>query len=329
MANPNNAIGTNGALGGRTSPNALNDVLATFDGSGVLSGWTLTPNSGMTITVGGTSSLRDVAIAQDNNGNKVTVDNISQAPVELEIAAAPSTNSRIDAVVAYVDNPPQGSATIVDNPAAVGLLDVTGTTASSPSEPSDSAIRSAITSAGADGSTAYYVVLGYVTIAAGTTDITADMITQSSTATLTSDVIATGSITSDKIESRSITADKIYNSTVQNGTWTSPFTAYDGSTPPRYRKVGQVVEVWGEATVTASTPSSNFVTMYTLPSNYRPVVNINCGVMQGTGVAAWTLRIAANGAVQCSRYRRNTDSAVINIEPGNWLPFYANFLVTS
>lgn len=201
MANPNNAIGTNGAFGGRTSVNALNDVLATFTGAGVISGWAITPSSGMTVQIGGQSGLRDVAIAEDNNGNRTTVDNISQAPVPVDIASAPSTNSRMDAIVGYVENPPQGSATVLDNPAACGIVAVSGTASSSPSAPTDSAIRTALTGLGINGATAYYAILGYVTVPSGTTDIDATMISAVPYTSLnTANNIATGQISADKID---------------------------------------------------------------------------------------------------------------------------------
>lgn len=201
MANPSNAIGTNGAFGGRTSVNALNDVLATFTGAGVISGWAVAPSSGMTVQVGGQSGLRDVAIAEDNNGNRTTVDNISQAPVPVDIASAPSTNSRMDAIVGYVENPPQGSATVLDNPAACGIVAVSGTASSSPSAPTDSAIRTALTGLGINGATAYYAILGYVTVPSGTTDIDATMISAVPYTNLnTANNIANGSISADKVD---------------------------------------------------------------------------------------------------------------------------------
>ena len=80
MANPNNAIGTNAAFGGRTSPNAFNDVLGAFKNRGILSGWVCSPNSGMSVVLGGDGINRDVAIAEDNAGNKTTVNNISGSP---------------------------------------------------------------------------------------------------------------------------------------------------------------------------------------------------------------------------------------------------------
>lgn len=201
MANPSNAIGTNGAFGGRTSVNALNDVLATFTGAGVISGWAITPSSGMTVQIGGQSGLRDVAIAEDNNGNRTTLDNISQAPVEVEISSAPSTNSRMDAIVGYVENPPQGSATVLDNPSACGILAVSGTASSSPSAPTDSAIRTALTGLGINGATAYYAILGYVTVPSGTTDIDATMISAVPYTSLnTANNIGSGQISADKVD---------------------------------------------------------------------------------------------------------------------------------
>lgn len=170
--NPNNAVGTNGAYSGRTSPNALNDVLATFQGRGVLSGWGCVPDSGMTVEIGGNGTDRDVAIAEDNAGNKVPVDNISQAPISVTIPAAPANNSRIDSIVAYVENPPMGTSSDTDNPGAVGLIVVSGTVASTPTAPTDNEIRTGITADGASGSTAYYVVLANVTVASGTSTIT-------------------------------------------------------------------------------------------------------------------------------------------------------------
>lgn len=189
MTNPNNAVGTNGAFKGRTSVNAFNDVMAAFGSRGILSGWAISPNSGMTVAIGGSGTTRDVAVAEDNAGNKTSVNNISQAPISLTIAGAPVSNSRIDAIVAYVDNPPTGAATVADNYGACGLLDVQGAVAGTPTAPDEATIRTAITADGASGTTAYYVVLGYVAVGTGTTDITADMITAGPYARVTSDKI--------------------------------------------------------------------------------------------------------------------------------------------
>lgn len=176
MTNPNDAIGTNAAYNGRTSVNAFNDDLAVYS-RGIMSGWNCVPSSGLVVSLGGDGSTRDVAVAEDNIGNKTTINNTSGAPVDVEIESAPGSNSRIDAIVAYVDNPPQGDPTVADNPTACGLIAVTGTASSSPVAPSDGIIRSAITSDGASGATAYYTILATITVASGTTDITDDAIT--------------------------------------------------------------------------------------------------------------------------------------------------------
>lgn len=189
MTNPDNSVGTNGAFGGRTSVNAFNDGIASYS-RGVLSGWACVPDSGMQVTIGGDGTTRDVAIAEDNAGNKTTINNISGAPIEVEISAAPATNSRIDAIVAYVDNPPQGDSTEVDNFSACGLIVVDGTAASTPVAPDDTAIRTAITADGASGVTAYYAVIAYVTVANGTTDIDATMIEDGQIAGINSGNIA-------------------------------------------------------------------------------------------------------------------------------------------
>lgn len=179
--NPNNAIGTNAAFGGRTSVNAFNDGIGAYS-RGVLTGWACTPSSGMTITVGGSGTVRDVAIAEDNAGNKTTINNISGSPVSLTVPAAPASNSRIDLVVAYVDNPPQGTSTITDNYEPCGIIIVSGTASASPVAPNDSAIRTAITADGAGGVTAYYAVLANILVANGTTTITSGEITAGASA---------------------------------------------------------------------------------------------------------------------------------------------------
>lgn len=203
MTNPDNSIGTNGAFGGRTSVNAFNDVMGCLS-RGILSGWACVPNSGLTVSIGGDGTTRDVAIAEDNAGNRTSINNISNSPVDVTIGAAPGTNSRIDSIVAYVDNPPEGDADYTDNPGACGLIVVEGTSASSPTAPDDSDIRTAITADGASGTTAYYVVLAYVTMASGTTDITADEITAGESATLGAEQIADSSIKVSKVDFDSV-----------------------------------------------------------------------------------------------------------------------------
>lgn len=169
MTNPDNMIGTNAAYNGRTSVNAFNDVLSAFT-RGVMSGWECAVSSGLTVSLGG-GTPRDVAIAEDNAHNKTTIDNVEGDIVYVTLPAAPASDSRIDSIVAYVDNPPQGNALETDNPSACGIIPVSGTPSANPVAPNESAIRSAISADGASGSTAYYVVLANITVPTGTTDL--------------------------------------------------------------------------------------------------------------------------------------------------------------
>lgn len=177
MTNPNDAVGTNAAFGGRTSVNAFNDLASCFN-RGIVNGWACVPNSGLTVSLGGDGTNRDVAIAIDNAGNRTTINNISQSPIDITLDAAPASNSRIDAIVAYVDNPANGVSTVADNPSACGLIAVKGVVSATPTPPNESAIRTAITADGASGTTAYYVVLANITVVNGTTDITSGDISQ-------------------------------------------------------------------------------------------------------------------------------------------------------
>lgn len=162
MTNPGNSIGTNGAYGGRTSVNALNDVLSIFDKRGILSGWQVNDFRG---TIGGSTGIRDVAIARDNLGNSVTINNISGQPIQMNLPSNPTAGTRRDTVVLYVDNPPTGESTLMDNPGACGMIVISSdpSTTSIPM-PTDEEIRSAITADGASGATAYYVVVASRTI---------------------------------------------------------------------------------------------------------------------------------------------------------------------
>lgn len=174
MTNPNNAIGTNAAYGMRTSVNAFNDIAQLVDGRGIVNGWACLPKSGMTVQVGGVAGTKDVAVAEDNLGNRITINNRSNSPVDVAIAAASASANRYDAIVAYVNNPAQAADETPDAPSVCGIIDVQGGTTGV----SEAQIRAAITADGGTGSVAYYVVLATVYIASGTTAITSGNISQ-------------------------------------------------------------------------------------------------------------------------------------------------------
>lgn len=170
MTNPNNAVGTPAAFSGRTSVKAFNNITGAFT-SGIISGWACAPVSGLTVAVGGTAGIRDIAVAEDANGNRTTISNISEAPIEVAMDASPATYNRIDAIVAYVEPSPTGDSSTQDNPMACGIIPVAGTAAANPDQPTDAQIRAAISTDGGTGSSAYYCVLALITRTPGQTEI--------------------------------------------------------------------------------------------------------------------------------------------------------------
>lgn len=306
MANPNNAIGTNGAFGGRTSPNAFNDVLGAFDGRGVISGWEAAPSSGMAIVLGGDGISRDVAIAEDNIGNKLTVDNINGTPITLEIGAAPATNSRIDAVVVYINNPPQGSASAVDNYGAVHILDVAGISSSDPVAPDDSTIRTAITADGASGATAYYVVLALIAVPAGTTDITANMITSGPAASLSPRLgsVPDGYINTPKLADGAVTDAKLNKSSISQGSSSTDIVIGSIDGEPLYRKIQTFSNIGrGFSTHTYTNPISNL----------KAIVNIGGVINTGSSSAPINSAVPDNVATYSTVFNTFTSSGYATV----------------
>lgn len=212
MTNPGNAVGTNGAYGGRSSVNSFNDILSAFSGPGIISGWKAVPGGALNVKLGGEAEIRDVAIVENNLGQRTTLDNISTQPIEVELEEAPSAGQRIDVIVGYVNNPPDAVVTDpieIDNPSVCGLIAVTGNVSNNPTAPTESMIQTAITADGAAGQAAYYVVLATITIPAGLTTITAANIAMGKSATLGSTALADGSVTNQKIEDGAVTRSKL------------------------------------------------------------------------------------------------------------------------
>lgn len=206
MTNPNDAIGTNAAYGTRTSVNAFNDIAQIFSGRGLVSGFVVAPKSGMTVSVGGQAGTRDVAVAEDNLGNRDMVDNRLGSAVDITLAAASVSANRYSAIVAYINNPAQADDTTPDAPSVCGIIEVQGNSAGV----SEAQIRSAITADGGTGSVAYYVVIATIYVGAGTTTITSANISQEWLSFQTE--IEDGSITTAKIADGAVTQAKVDSS---------------------------------------------------------------------------------------------------------------------
>lgn len=275
MTNPNNAVGVNAAYGGRTSTNAFNDW-ANFYSRGIVSGWMAAPSSGMTIQLGGLAGIRDVALAEDPNGNKTSISNRTTSPIPVEIAAASTTATRHDLIVAYVNSPAQVSATTLDNPSACGIIAVQG---SQSSLPNDTAIRAAITSDGGTGTTAYYVALAEVSVPANTTTITSGLILQTD---FNAQISPAGIL-----PPQSITADKIDFATLNQG---SEFVVGNLNGQTIYKKIISFTPTINSATVTVPHGINNFdslisatgvVDLQTAGKSFYVINGINLGSSMG------------------------------------------------
>ena len=146
-----------------------------------------------------------------------------------------------------------------------------------------------------------------------------------------------GNVIADKIEANNVIADKIEaNNLSINGmdirdsgwidaTLTSDFTVYDTATP-KYRKVGNMVEVVGAVkSKSAIAGSTTQYPIFTLPEGYRPLNTAIVAICQGSGTNIWTLRINTNGVVSFERYRSGT--SYVATSTSSWLPFHVMFFV--
>lgn len=174
MTNPNSIVRLHSRNAGRASVYEANAPYQIFD-NGLLKGNGVVVASGLNITVGGAAAKPDIVIANTPDGYKIALDLAGTATLTL---TAPSSNSKIVAIVAYTDDLAEESTdtTTTGNPSSCGLIAVDGTVASTPVAPDDSTIRTAITADGATGSQAAYCVIALITLTSATTDITATLI---------------------------------------------------------------------------------------------------------------------------------------------------------
>ena len=310
MTNPDNTVGTNAGYDGRTTPNAFNDILGAFS-RGLVSGWACVPDTGMTVEIGGDGTTRDVAIAEDNAGNRITINNRIATPVSITLDGAPATGNRIDLIVAYAENPPMGAgASSVDFPDAVGIIAVSGTPAGTPSDPDENDIRTAITADGATGATAYYVILARIEVGQGVTTIGSGSISAGDYAqvgsslydptpadgSITAAKLADGAVTTAKIDANAVTTAKIDFTDITQGNPTKASTSIANlSIHNYYIKFGRLVVAFINIQATAAISSgTNLLTGFPIPSGRA------CFAMAGNGEKGIRSRIMeSTGALQC------------------------------
>lgn len=250
MTNPGNIVRIRSRNGGHTSVYEANMWAqklpqGLFSGNGVLQN----TSPDMHILVGGTPSNPDVVIGQNPSGYKVALDIIGQQVVQI---TTPASNSRISSIVAYTNDLSLQSTdnSTTGSPSSCGLIVVNGTTAATPSAPTDTQIRAAITADGATGSQAVYGVIANIPIASTTTAITNTLISMKR-AQIQTDAIADASITTQKIDFTTLTQS---------------FADYTG-----YFYIGPLLIQWGQVS------TNNTGTTVTFPKAFSkiPVVMAN------------------------------------------------------
>ena len=177
MTNPDNIVRVRARNGGRASVYEANGWAQAYT-SGLLEGNGVTQNTSadMNVLVGGSPSKPDVVLAENPAGYRIALDLVGQQAVAI---TAPASNSRISAIVAYTDDLSLATTedTVTGSPASCGLIVVNGTAGSTPAEPTDAQIRTAITADGATGSQAAYCVIATILVENTTTIITDSLIT--------------------------------------------------------------------------------------------------------------------------------------------------------
>lgn len=220
MTNPDNIVRVRARNGGRASVYEANGWCQAY-GSGILEGTGVVQNTvaNMTVLVGGSSSKPDVLIAQNPAGYKIALDLVGQQPVTI---TAPASNSRISAIVAYTDDLALESTedTVTGSPASCGLIVVNGSSSASPSAPTDTQIRNAITSDGATGSQASYAIIATIKVASNTTSITNALITRNQAGVQSSkiDFTSFSDDANEHIVGKDTNGNYIYEKTL-TGTW--------------------------------------------------------------------------------------------------------------
>lgn len=203
MTNPDNIVRVRARNGGRASVYEANGWCQAFS-TGLLEGNGVIQNTSadMNVLVGGSTTKPDVVIAQNASGYKIALDLVGQHAVTI---TAPASNKRISAIVAYTNDLSLSTTedTVTGSPASCGLIVVNGTTASSPSAPTDTQIRNAISSDGATGSQAAYCVIATITVSSSTSVITdSEITTQKAGVTANNIDFATLTIKSGRIENQ-------------------------------------------------------------------------------------------------------------------------------
>lgn len=285
MTNPDNIVRVRARNGGRASVYEANGWAQAYS-AGLLEGNGVKQNTSadMNVLVGGSTTKPDVVLAENAAGYRVALDIVGQQAVAI---TKPASNSRISAIVAYTDDLSLGTTedTVTGSPSTCGLIVVNGTAASSPSEPTDTQIRNAITADGATGSQAAYCVIATILVASNTTTITDSLITNKA-----AKLAGTGVVSSNNID----------------------FTTFE-------------YDIQAGITETKSVGSGSTSFTVTLPrqfasNNYFPVASLGPNAGGGWGSAnfvKWKTRVVDSGTFQIEVW--NDSTTTVNSVNFNWV----------
>ena len=111
----------------------------------------------------------------------------------------------------------------------------------------------------------------------------------------------------------------------KNATLTADFEPYATGVLPKYRKIGNIVNIHGVVKPTDTLTGSNtMISIFSIPNGYRPSENLTT-VCQGSGVCVWIFTVTPNGNCCFSRYRDGT--GLQNASSSVWLPFNVTFMI--
>lgn len=118
--------------------------------------------------------------------------------------------------------------------------------------------------------------------------------------------------------------DAIFNGGLDTGwrilTLTGNFNNYSGVTSV-YRRIGDLVEIFGAFTPKATTSFPDTTTGYnvaSIPTGFRPRASV-ITMHQGSGLNVWCSRVTTGGIISIERYRQGTTFS--NAAAGAWFPF--------
>ena len=127
--------------------------------------------------------------------------------------------------------------------------------------------------------------------------------------------------------SGNITATNYKDSGWVTASLNSNFNVYNsnGSFAPKYRKIGNTVEIRGQIAPASEFAADNTKhTIFTLPNGYIPSETVYF-LCQGSGSNKWLLTVDNLGTVSMSRYSSGT--AYVAAKTTYWLPFQCQFFV--